>query len=363
MPTELPNIVVTNLHKRFTGISSTIRSLLPEQRKTRDISLVDWDDLNLGPAESLMTLIRGGFTKPLGRASCRILHCRRNIDMIVGVVLRDVLRQKWRLVYTNAQKRMPGKLPKFLIERMDVIIATCEHNIQFNKWHSVIINHGVDIDLIAPRPYRPGARVDDKNPKHYIGHVGRIRHQKGTDIFVDAMIEVLPRFPEFKAVIVGRCKPSDEEYYRLLKDRIKSAGLEERFVFSGEVTYENMARIYRRMVLCTACSRTEGFGLVPLEAMANEVPAVTTATGSWPEVLTEEVGSVVEVDDRAGFVRLLHDYLSNPLTLVDMGIRARSHVVANYSVIHEAHALNALYTKLLLGEDYSRRESTSSFAS
>jgi len=351
MQFELPNIVVTNLHRRYTGVSATIRTLLPHQRKTRDIQLVDWSQHKSDHAQSLWSIVLGGFSRPRGRAKYRILHCRRDIDMIIGIILRDLLRQKWKLIFTSAQNRHPRQILKYLINKMDCIIATCDHNLQFLEWHSVIINHGVDTDRIAKRLYSIDQDSGDTVPRNTIGIVGRIRHQKGVDLFVDVMIEVLPSFSEYKAVIVGRSKPSDEKYLEAIEAKIKLAKLENRIVFIGEVSPEILPDLYKQMAVCLACSRGEGYGLIPLEAMANGVPVITTAIGAWPQIVTKDVGSVVEIDDLPNLVNQLKYFLSNPKRLKQMAQSAPKHVVKHYSVHHEAHAINKVYQRLMLGEN------------
>ncbi len=71
--------------------------------------------------------------------------------------------------------------------------------------------------------------------RHLIGCFGRIRHQKGTDLFVDAMIALLPRYPDWTAILCGRITPEHAAFGDELKARIAAAGLSERILFLGEV--------------------------------------------------------------------------------------------------------------------------------
>ena len=49
-PVALPDVVVTNLHRRYTGVSATVRALVPLQRQDLSIGLLDWGGLGL-PAQ------------------------------------------------------------------------------------------------------------------------------------------------------------------------------------------------------------------------------------------------------------------------------------------------------------------------
>ena len=66
-----------------------------------------------------------------------------------------------------------------------------------------------------------------------MGCFGRIRHQKGTDLFVDAMIALLPQFPDWTAVITGRVTPEHRGFADELKKKVDAAGLSDRIVFLG----------------------------------------------------------------------------------------------------------------------------------
>ncbi len=62
-----------------------------------------------------------------------------------------------------------------------------------------------------------------------------LRAQKGTDVFVDAMCRLLPRYPDFTAVIVGQVTPEQTAFANDLRRRIEAAGLQARIVITGEL--------------------------------------------------------------------------------------------------------------------------------
>ena len=66
------------------------------------------------------------------------------------------------------------------------------------------------------------------------GCVGRIRHQKGTDLFVDAMIRLLPDRPDWIGIIAGRTTAEHTGFEKELRQRIADAGLTDRIRFVGE---------------------------------------------------------------------------------------------------------------------------------
>ncbi|KGF66674.1 lipopolysaccharide biosynthesis protein, partial [Hoeflea sp. BAL378] len=60
---------------------------------------------------------------PSGR-KFHIWHVRRNPEMRAGLFARDILRLPVRLVFTSAAQRRHSLIPRWLISRMDAVIAT-----------------------------------------------------------------------------------------------------------------------------------------------------------------------------------------------------------------------------------------------
>ena len=87
--------------------------------------------------------------------------------------------------------------PDFLIARMDAVIATSELAAQYLRRPATVIHHGIDVDLYVPPADRPAAYAETGLPgKSGIGTFGRVRKQKGSDLFVEAMLRLLPRYPD-----------------------------------------------------------------------------------------------------------------------------------------------------------------------
>ena len=125
-----------------------------------------------------------------------IWHARRNNEMIAGVLLRS-LGWPLKLVFTSAAQRHHSWITRWLISRMDAIIATNDISASFLKRQATVIPHGVDTDRYSPPSDRAAAFAQTGLPgRHAIGCFGRVRAQKGTDVFVDAMCELLPRYPD-----------------------------------------------------------------------------------------------------------------------------------------------------------------------
>ncbi len=353
-PDTAISVIAPNFKSRMSGVTSTIIALVPAQRRSINIVATGPglpDDLPHLPLRDLPPLLR---SPPVGKPF-RIWHARRNVEMIGGLFFRDVLRVPVRIVFTSAAQRSHKPLTRRLIRRMDAVIATSQAAASYLERPATVIRHGVDIDTF--RPMSDSERKQDKAkqpptgsgspPPLWIGCFGRIRHNKGTDLFVDAMIRLLPEQPDVRAVILGRATADNADFEQDLRRRIEAAGLSDRFHIPGEVPREDVIAWYRRLALYVAPQRWEGFGLTPLEAMASGVPVVAARVGAFPEIVTRtEIGRLVDADNGPLLQAAIADMLSDRQRLIDMGRAARDHVVAHFRLSDEAAAINAVYAQL-----------------
>src|SRR5207249_2751574 len=103
------------------------------------------------------------------------------------------------------------------------------------KRRSTVVMHGIDPAMFAPASSRVAAKAAlGFGDGPLVGCFGRIRAQKGTDVFVEAMIAVLPAFPNARAVVLGRATEAHRAFLDGLKRRVVEAGLAGRIVFPGE---------------------------------------------------------------------------------------------------------------------------------
>src|SRR4029078_6865802 len=164
-----------------------------------------------------------------------ILHARRNDEMIVGLLLR-ALGWPLKLIFTSAAQRHHTWITRWLIRRMDAIIATSDVSASYLQRAATVMPHGVDIDVYGPASDRAAAFAESGLPgRHAIGCFGRIRAQKGSDVFVAAMWRLLPRHSDFPAVMVGAIVPEQQAFADQLKKTIEAAGLASRIVITGEL--------------------------------------------------------------------------------------------------------------------------------
>ena len=169
-----------------------------------------------------------------------IWHVRRNSEMQLAIIARDVLRYPIKIVFTSAAQRRHSAWPRWLISKMDAIIATSKEAASYVSNVVSIIPHGVDLDRFSPSKNQKASWAKTGLPGDYgIITVGRVRPEKGTDLFVEAMIEALPKLPKATAIIAGATKQKDLSFKRKLETRIKQSGLTKELYFSEKFHHKN----------------------------------------------------------------------------------------------------------------------------
>src|SRR5438874_7498279 len=223
-------LIVPNLHRRYSGVTATNRMVAP---KLATCFHAAWFGPNAPDDIARMRL--SDLLKLWRRATPLIWHARRNNEMIAGLVLQS-LGWPLRLVFTSAAQRHHSWITRWLIGRMDAIIATNDISASFLKRDATVIPHGVDTKLYKPPVDRAAAFAQAGLPGRYaIGCFGRVRAQKGSDVFVDAMCALLPDHPDFTAVLVGAVVPEQMAFASELRTKIEVAGLASRIVITGEL--------------------------------------------------------------------------------------------------------------------------------
>jgi mannosyltransferase len=267
--------------------------------------------------------------------------------MIAGLLLRS-LGWPLKLVFTSAAQRHHTWLTRWLIQRMDAIIATSSISAAYLKRESTVVMHGVDTEIYAPPADRAAAFAASGLPGRYaIGCFGRVRAQKGSDVFVEAMCRLLPRYPDFSAVMVGAVTPDQMMFASDLRKRIEAAGLASRFVMTGELLIEEVQRWYRRLTIYAFTSRNEGFGLTLIEAMAAGSALVAARAGAAELVVEDGVtGVLTPPGDVDALVAALEPLMRDPALSAAMGARARQRVLEKFSLDAEAQGIASVYRTL-----------------
>lgn len=346
----MAELFVTNFNRNFTGVSATAANVVRVQRARYDLRLVGVE-LPDCPAPLPLRMARALAVRPPPGKPFAIWHVRRNTEMRAALWTRDVLRLPVRIVFTSAAIRRHSALPRWLISKMDAVVATSEEAAGFVPHVRAVVPHGVDIDRFHPAEDRAAAwAAQEAGGSRAIATIGRIRPEKGTDLFVEAMLRLLPGHPGLIALVIGRAGGKHEAFQRGLEAKVAAAGLAERIRFTGEAPAARLPEVLRSLSLVCQMPRYEGYGMVPLEAMASGVPFVAAQAGHYRAFSAEgRCGLVVPQEDVAGAAQAMDALLREPARLAAMSVAAREVAAAQFSAAREADGIGAVYEALWAG--------------
>lgn len=205
-----------------------------------------------------------------------------------------------------------------------------------------VLANGIDLTLLKPEEgsEEGGAQVAPRSHGGpVVGVVARLRREKGVDVFLAAVPEILRHFPESKFLVAGD-GPLREE----LEQMAKALGVDGALHFLGFV--QDVAGVLRSMHVVVVPSRTEGFPLALVEAMAMEKPIVACAVGGVKEIIRHGItGVLVPSEDPMAMAQSVCRLLSNAGEARTMARNAREESL-RYSLESHVATLASWYREL-----------------
>lgn len=344
-------LIVTNLHPSFTGVSATTAAVVCRQAARYRMRLVGRALPDCPAPVSIWQGMTASRRPTAGRTHV-LWHVRRNNEMRAALVARDVLGQPVRIVFTSSAQRHHSALPRWLISRMDAVIATTKKAASFVPNVHAVVHHGVDSDKFRPCDDLELAWRKTGFPGRLgIATVGRVRPEKGIDLFVEAVIRLLPDFPDVTALIVGKVSLGDRRFLADLQAKVEAAGLSRRVIFTDQIKAEKMPALIRSLGLLVACPRYEGYGMTPLEAMASGVPVVTTDTGFFSSFIGDnEAGTLVTESTGSAIAEAARALLEQPAARARRSRAARDRAISRFGINMEIEGIHKVYEDLWSGQ-------------
>lgn len=341
------SVIVPNLHRRYSGVTSMVRAFLRHGDSHTEMELVGHSVGSAASERSLASLVFG--FADVRKKAVRVWHARRNNELAIGIALKKLLRLPLKIVFTSANGRKKSATTRWLLNQADAIIATSPEAASATGRSCHLIPHGVDTSIYHPAIDREHTWASRGiGGKFGIGVFGRVRPQKGTDLFVEAMIRLLPRHPQFNAVVVGLAQRQHLAYRDELIARVSRAGLSDRICFVGEVPADEVPAWLASVSICVAPQRREGFGLVPLEAAASGTAVVAAKSGAAASVVKNgETGFLVPPGDLDALTDAIDRLMSDEGLRHAMGRSAREHALDALGVEHEVEANLRVFRSVL----------------
>ncbi|OUL34785.1 glycosyl transferase family 1 [Nostoc sp. T09] len=189
-----------------------------------------------------------------------------------------------------------------------------------------LVYPGVALDRFEPNvlPSPMEARMKLGLPIHgpLIGIVGRLQTWKGMHVLVDAMPQILQKYPDAHCVVVGGKHDLEPDYEGFLKTQIAALGLSDRVFMVG--LQRNVPEWTQAMDIFVHASDKEPFGIVIIEAMALGKPVIAGNAGGPTEIITDGVnGLLTPYGDADALAIAILRYLEDPELTHTIGVAAR----------------------------------------
>ena len=196
------------------------------------------------------------------------------------------------------------------------------------RWpHIHVVRCGVD-----PRVYVPPAERSRSAQRAEVLFVGRLLHGKGLSLLFEAIAELRRRGLDVVASIVGDGPARDE-----FEADARRLRLSEHVRFLGAVGQDDIRRLYARADIFCLPSFAEGIPVVAMEAMAMQLPVVTTRIMGIPELVSDGTDGLLVAPGRvAALVDALERLVRAPDERTRMGRAARGKVERDYDVAQSA---------------------------
>jgi glycosyltransferase involved in cell wall biosynthesis len=182
--------------------------------------------------------------------------------------------------------------------------------------------------------------------------VGRLTHQKGYDVLLEAAAAVVRERPDVRFVLVG-----SGPLAAAIEASIRDLGL----VDSVQLLpyWVDVAELLAAGNLLALASRFEGLPLVALEAMAMARPVVGTRVCGLDEAVADGLtGRLVEPGDPAGLAEAILSAVGDPVTASRYGRAGRARFEEAFTARRMVADTEATYRKLIAGRSPSEhRES------
>jgi serine acetyltransferase/glycosyltransferase involved in cell wall biosynthesis len=327
----------------------------------RGLKFVAVDDRRMFDWRCLLELRR-----LIQKHAIQVVHTHDDKTLLYGVLLR-LLRSSLRLMHTCHSHADYGRKHfdkasswyKFLLRKLLVVflmrchhkpILTISENTRQRLIHSglrpeqvVVMPNGIDTgswrrqgaELVLRREFG----LQDK--QMLVGTVARIDFDKDLSTFFEVAARVSRQRPGTVFVIVGDGYGNELDEARA---QIEARGLVEVVRLTGHRT--DLLNIYSSFDLFLMTSLTEGMPNTVLEAMALELPIVSTKVGGVPELIEEwQCGLLAPIGDADTLSTAVLSLLDDDQRRRQFGQAARARVEEKFDFAKRVAVLETYYQR------------------
>ncbi|HEY8514642.1 MAG TPA: glycosyltransferase family 4 protein [Candidatus Binatia bacterium] len=224
--------------------------------------------------------------------------------------------------FLPVQQRVSRRLDRVLtVSEASARDLQTEYGIRADRLR--VVGNGINLDVFQPLP------GIERRPDRLITTLSADSPLKGFSFLLDALAELRKTRPTLELTVIGQPGVRSQT-----SAQVERLGLKEVVHFTGRVEAEDIARRYAESTIAVVPSLYEGFGFPAGEAMACEVPVVSTTAGALPEVIGRDgrAGVLVEPGSAEALARAIGELLdAAPERRRAMGEAGRARVTSLFT--------------------------------
>lgn len=288
------------------------------------------------------------YTKAVGihAADCDIIHANWSLSGLAALLSRGrhklpyVVTVQGSDVFKTLNKPGIRQMVGLALRKAGKVIAlsralkTAALGFGLRDERVVVIPNGVNISQF------PFATAEEK--KNQVLFVGSLIERKGPLYLLQAMRLVHQDLPGATLVLVG-----EGDQRANLEEYIAANSMEDYVRLAGTQPQSAVGALMRESRLFVLPSIEEGQGVVLMEALASGTPCVGSRVGGIPDVVTENVGRLVEAGDVSALAEAIRAYLTDQNLWENASRAGRQRVLEHYDWNHLADEISAVYAEVL----------------
>ncbi len=201
----------------------------------------------------------------------------------------------------------------------------------------------------SPRSERGTATTPSPSP-FVVGYLARICPEKGLHVLIEAFHQLAKERLGVRLRVAGYLGAQNADYCEDLKRRVESWGLRDGVDWVGEVDRQGkLAFLDSIDVLSVPTTYQEPKGIYVLEGFAHGVPVVVPRHGSFPELLEDGGGLLVEPGSADAVAEGLRALMDDPARRARLGEEGKAAVRKRHDSRVEAEATAAVYSASAAG--------------
>lgn len=324
---------ISNNHKKNIEVIFTSSPINQIEIRVKKIFLLKYFFIVIGFIKSILV-----FHKKIGKPTLIHLHVILPLAPLVLIYkkisgLSLVFTEHWT-GYQDEDGSYKGFFKKFftqqLVKNAQAGITVSKHLAQTmhqKKLHfkSLVISNAVDITIFKPL-------YNDKKTHQFIHISSFDERQKNVTKIIKAFKRVVEYNPDIELLLVGPLENANH-----LQSIINQLSLQKNVHLIGKLYNQALAEKLSESAALILFSNYENQPVVVLESLCCGTPIITTPVGSLPEIITNENGILISVNNEIELSKAIIDVYENYKNFNPQKIRESILTILNPETIKQQH--------------------------